>query len=149
MAGEGSELSPRVRERGATNGSVEIVSGETVNNSTYTSPWICNPNAAGVYVFWEVTAAPQEAAGTATLTVQVRDPYGDAYNLWSPAAITAVASHMYLLYPASDGAGGPLAEGDGALTDASEMPLPRYWCVTVTASAEEDYTFNLSAAYVP
>lgn len=147
MAGKGSKKWPR--ERGATNGTMQIISGESVNNSTYTSPWITNPGADGAYIWWDVTAAPQEAGGDLTLTVQVRDPFGTAYDLWAPAAVDAAADYMYLLYPASDGAGGPLVEAGGALTDATEMPLPRYWRMTVAASAEEDWTFSLGVGYVP
>lgn len=105
--------------------------------ATISSANITNHNARGVMVFLNVTAA----SGTGGLQTRIRgvDPVGAssvAVNAL-PTAIIATSLLVYVVYP-----GG----GAGALTQGTNVELPRTFFIQVVHGDTSSYTYSVSYA---
>lgn len=97
-----------------------------------------NYNARGVMICLDVTAI----VDTPSITIQIEGKFGDKYEklLLSDAAVTAVGVHSYAVYP------GITASDD--VVEASSLPLPRTWRVTITHADTDSITYDINASYI-
>lgn len=97
-----------------------------------------NRNGRGVLVTFDVTVI----AGTPSLVpvVQCKDSVSGKYEaLLTGAAVTAVGTHSYLVYP---GAGAASAD----VTQVAGFPLCRTWRVAVTHGTADSVTYSVGAS---
>ena len=107
--------------------------------STASSADQTNHNARGVLVTLNVTAT----SDTPSLTLKIEAKMGDNYEklLEASAAVTAVGTHTYIVYPGAGAAAEDVVESQG-------FPLPRTWRVTVTHADSDPATYSVEASLI-
>lgn len=100
-----------------------------------------NPNARGVQIVLNVTAA--SGTGGLTVTVVGKDPVSGTYYALnaSPTAVTATGTTVYELYP-GDGA------ASGGVTQRTSGPLPRVWGIKVAVGDASSYTYSIGVSTI-
>jgi len=125
----------------AVGGNTEItILNSAVRSVTNVSADLTNRGAAGVIIYFNVSAVP--GTDTVTLSVEGKDPVSGNYGvIFTAAAIaTTVQPARYIIYPGASGTGP---------TATLACPIPRTWRVKITHSAASNFTYSVGAAYVP
>ena len=106
-------------------------------SATAVSPDFTNANFRGVMVFLNITAA--SGTGGLTLRVEAKDPVGGGYFALhaAPAAVVATGLQVYALYPGVSG---------GAVSQPTQIILPRTWRVRVVHGDATNYTYSVGAS---
>lgn len=99
-------------------------------------------NVRGILVIVDVTAIA--ATPAITLSLQGKDPVSGTYInlLTAAAALTAVGTAVYLLYPGAGAAGAGVAQVAG-------FPLPSTWRVSVAHGDADSITYSVGALLLP
>ena len=118
------------------NQEITVLPGAT-RSATVQSPDFTNNNFRGVMIFLNITAA--SGTGGLTLRVQARDPVSGNYFALhaAPAAVVATGLQVYVLYPGVTG---------GAVSQPTQIILPRTWRVQVTHGDATNYTYSVGAS---
>jgi hypothetical protein len=123
----------------AIRGNIESIAlPNAVRKATTSSADLVNPNAAGVIVYFAVSAVP--GTDTVTLTIEAKDPASGLYSALytAPPISTITRPARYILYPGVVGVAPTMVLG---------LPLPRTWRVTVLHSAATNFTYSVGCAY--
>ncbi len=110
-----------------------------VRSATIATPDQVNYNWRGVLVWLNITAA--SGTGGLTLRVQGKDPASGSYFSLhaAPAAVIATGMQVYALYPGVTG---------GAVSQPTQIVLPRTWRVQVTHGDASSYSYSVGASLV-
>lgn len=111
-----------------------------------------NLYALGVLIFLDLTVSPGSSARLGLeVQVQARDTFGSFYRLnGKPQASRnsgdPAGRYLYVIFPGSSSP--PLTVADGRIVQATAVPLPRYWRVTVHPLDALSYTYSLDYVYL-
>jgi len=108
-------------------------------SSTTTSADLTNHNARGLFLLFDVTAAPG-GGETVTFNVQYKlgDGYATAFTDGTPRAVTG--KFFYGMYPS--------ALATTAYHGQNNAVIPRTWRVNIGHSAGGEWTYSVSACYI-
>lgn len=127
------------RQRNNIEGTVLASAARTAQTSSADQT---NHNARGVICVVETTAA--SGTGGLTLIIQGKDPVsGSYYSLFAAAAaITAIGTNAYAIYP------GIATAAVLGYKGGANLILPRTWRIVVNVGDASSYTYSVSYSYV-
>ena len=107
--------------------------------ATASSADITNLGYRGVMLTLDVTVDP--AGASIELSIEYKEPVAGNYEtLFSAAAaVTAVGTHTYVLYP------GDIVAADDVV-EVGKLPLPATWRVTITHADADSMTYSVSGS---
>lgn len=108
----------------------------------YTSATFYNHQARGVLVLVNATAETATASVTPSLQVSFDDGASWVTYWVAAAAIEAVGTFLYMVYPILD------ASADGSVTESVALPLPRCWRWVMTHADTDSLTYSVTAQYL-
>jgi hypothetical protein len=119
---------------------VKKIFASAARTATVSSDVISNPGHNSAYIV--VDATVEAATASVVPTLQAYDPIsGKYFTIATMAAIEAVGTYVYLVgtsQAATDGAG---------VTSVHDLPLPRYWRLTMTHADADALTYSAAALY--
>jgi len=143
-AAEGDARAIRVSPEGdlLLGGNAEVsLLGSAARTATVSAGDQTNLNARGVIITLDVSAI--SATPSITLAVEHKDSVAGKYEkLLDGAAVTAVGTHTYIVYPGAD----TTARED--VVEVSGWPIGRTWRITVTHADSDSITYSVAASYV-
>ncbi len=118
----------------------EIVILPSAIRTTLQDVDLINDFARGVIITLDVTL--DAALASITPSISVRDPVSGKFEqIMAMAAVAAVGTHSYIVYPG-------VAAATESIVEVVGYPLPRRWRFSMAVADADAMTYSVGASYI-